>query len=191
MPACCQRIERLAFYDVLTGLPNLRLLMDRLQHALHNSNRDSLMGALLFIGLDNFKDLNDTQGHDMGDCLLRQVAIRLGECVREADTVARLGGDEFVVMLSKLSSDPVEAASQAESVGRKILQNLNKAYRLGFLEHHSTPSIGITLFNDHRLGIDELLKRADLAPCTSPRRQAATPCGFMTRRCRPWWLHVP
>lgn len=158
-----ERIERLAFYDVLTGLPNRRLLMDRLQHALHNSSRDGLMGALLFIDLDNFKDLNDTQGHDMGDRLLRQVAIRLGECVREADTVARLGGDEFVVMLSKLSNDPVEAASQAENVGRKILQNLNQSYRLGLQEHHSTPSIGITLFDDHRLGIDELLKRADLA----------------------------
>lgn len=158
-----ERIERLAFYDVLTGLPNRRLLMDRLQHALHSSSRDGLMGALLFIDLDNFKDLNDTQGHDMGDRLLRQVAIRLGECVREADTVARLGGDEFVVMLSKLSNDPVEAASQAQSVGHKILRSLNQSYSLGLQEHHSTPSIGITLFDDHRLGIDELLKRADLA----------------------------
>lgn len=158
-----ERIERLAFYDVLTGLPNRRLLMDRLQHALHNSGRDGLMGALLFIDLDNFKDLNDTQGHEMGDRLLRQVAIRLGECVREVDTVARLGGDEFVVILSKLTGDPAEAGSQAESVGRKILGNLNQPYRLGVQEHHSTPSIGIALFDDHCVGIDELLKRADLA----------------------------
>ena len=158
-----ERVERLAFYDVLTGLPNRRLLMDRLQHALRNSGRDGLMGALLFIDLDNFKDLNDTQGHDMGDRLLRQVAIRLGECVRESDTVARLGGDEFVVLLSKLSSDQVEAASQVEGVGRKILTILNQPYRLGGQDHHSTPSLGIALFDDHRLSIDELLKRADLA----------------------------
>ena len=158
-----ERIEQLAFYDVLTGLPNRRLLMDRLQHALHNSGRDGLMGALLFIDLDNFKDLNDTQGHDMGDHLLKQVAIRLGECVREVDTVARLGGDEFVVILSKLSSEPAEAAAQAEIVGGKILATLNQSYRLGTRDHHSTPSIGVTLFDDQRLSIDELLKRADLA----------------------------
>ena len=158
-----ERIERLAFYDVLTGLPNRRLLMDRLQHALYNSGRDGLMGALLFIDLDNFKDLNDTQGHDMGDRLLKQVGIRLGECVREVDTVARLGGDEFVVMLSKLKREPAEAAAQAEIVGGKILAALNQSYRLGTQEHHSTPSIGITLFDGHQLGIDELLKRADLA----------------------------
>lgn len=158
-----EKIERLAFYDVLTGLPNRRLLMDRLQHALATSGRDSSPGALLFIDLDNFKDLNDTQGHDMGDQLLKQVAVRLGECVREVDTVARLGGDEFVVMLEKLSGDANEAAAQAESVGRKILTTLNQPYRMGGNEHHSTPSIGITLFHDHLLSIDELLKRADLA----------------------------
>ncbi|MDO9197090.1 EAL domain-containing protein, partial [Rhodoferax sp.] len=156
-------IERLAFYDVLTGLPNRRLLMDRLQHALATSGRDSSPGALLFIDLDNFKDLNDTQGHDMGDQLLKQVAVRLGECVRDADTVARLGGDEFVVMLEKLGREPNEAAALAEGVGRKILSMLSRPYRMGDAEHHSTPSIGITLFHDHLLSIDELLKRADLA----------------------------
>ena len=158
-----QEIERLAFYDVLTGLPNRRLLLDRLQHAMFASGRDHSPGALLFIDLDNFKDLNDTQGHDMGDKLLKQVAIRLGECVREADTVARLGGDEFVVLLEKLSANADEAATQAEAVGRKILATLNQPYRMADNEHHSTPSIGITLFHDHLTGIDELLKRADLA----------------------------
>lgn len=112
-----EKIERLAFYDALTGLPNRRLLIDRLQHALAFSDRDRLSGALLFIDLDNFKDLNDTKGHDMGDQLLKQVAIRLAECVRDADTVARLGGDEFVVMLEKLSRDPNEAAAHAEGGG--------------------------------------------------------------------------
>jgi diguanylate cyclase (GGDEF)-like protein/PAS domain S-box-containing protein len=157
------KIERLAFYDALTGLPNRRLLIDRLQNALALTEREGLTGALLFIDLDNFKDLNDTQGHDMGDQLLTQVAIRLGECVRDADTVARLGGDEFVVMLQKLSNDPNEAAAHAESVGKKILSTLNQAYRLGGNEYHSTPSIGIALFHDNVLTIDELLKRADLA----------------------------
>ena len=158
-----EEIEQLAFYDVLTGLPNRRLLMDRLQHALNNNKRDGLMGALLFIDLDNFKDLNDTQGHDMGDRLLKQVAIRLGECVRDVDTVARLGGDEFVVVLSKLSSERAEAAAQAEIVGGQILATLNQSYRLGTRDYYSTPSIGITLLDDHQLSIDELLKRADLA----------------------------
>lgn len=158
-----EKIERLAFYDALTGLPNRRLLIDRLQHALAFSDRDRLSGALLFIDLDNFKDLNDTKGHDMGDQLLKQVAIRLAECVRDADTVARLGGDEFVVMLEKLSRDPNEAAAHAEGVGKKILSTLNQSYRLGGSEHHSTPSIGITLFHDQMLDMDELLKRADLA----------------------------
>ncbi len=158
-----EKIERLAFYDALTGLPNRRLLIDRLQHALVCSDRDRLSGALLFIDLDNFKDLNDTKGHDMGDQLLRQVAIRLAECVRDADTVARLGGDEFVVMLEKLSRDPDEAAAHAEGVGQKILSTLNQSYRLGGIEHHSTPSIGIALFHDQMQDIDELLKRADLA----------------------------
>ncbi|MEY3446052.1 MAG: hypothetical protein RIR45_807 [Pseudomonadota bacterium] len=158
-----EQIERLAFYDALTGLPNRRLLIDRLQTALAVSDREGLTGALLFIDLDNFKDLNDTQGHDMGDQLLRQVADRLGECVRDVDTVARLGGDEFVVMLQKLSQNFNEAAAHAESVGQKILLTLNQAYRLGAHEHHSTPSIGIALFQDDLLTVDELLKRADLA----------------------------
>ncbi|QDL54965.1 sensor domain-containing protein [Rhodoferax aquaticus] len=157
------KIERLAFFDALTGLPNRRLLMDRLQHALALTEREGQTGALLFIDLDNFKDLNDTRGHDMGDQLLKQVAIRLHECVRDADTVARLGGDEFVVMLQKLSSDQDDAATHAEAVGRKILATLNQSYRLSGSDFHSTPSIGIALFHDNKLSVDELLKRADLA----------------------------
>jgi diguanylate cyclase (GGDEF)-like protein/PAS domain S-box-containing protein len=158
-----QEIERLAFFDVLTALPNRRLLMDRLQQALTASGRDRSSGALLFIDLDNFKDLNDTQGHETGDQLLKQVAVRLTECVREVDTVARLGGDEFVVMLERLSAEPVEAAAQAEGVGRKILMALNQPYSLAGLQHHSTPSIGITRFHDQQMGMDELLKQADVA----------------------------
>lgn len=157
------RIERLAFYDVLTGLPNRRLLLDRLQHALVTSGRERSAGALLFIDLDNFKDLNDTQGHDVGDLLLKQVAQRLVDCVREADTVARLGGDEFVVMLQNLESNVAAVIAQVEQVGKKILASLNQVYLMGALEHHSTPSIGVTLFEDHQQTVDELLRQADLA----------------------------
>jgi diguanylate cyclase (GGDEF)-like protein/PAS domain S-box-containing protein len=157
------QIERLAFYDALTGLPNRRLLLDRLNKALASSSRRSTEGALLFIDLDNFKVLNDTLGHQMGDELLKQVAARLQTCVRNNDTVARLGGDEFVVMLEDLGTSTNEAATQAEGVGRKILQTLNEYYDLGGREHHSSPSVGITLFHHNEHTVDELLKRADLA----------------------------
>ena len=137
--------------------------MDRLQQALVTSARDKAPGALLFIDLDNFKDLNDTQGHDVGDLLLQQVAQRLVDSVREADTVARLGGDEFVVLLHNLDARIEFATTQVEQVGRKILASLNQPYVLTGLEHHSTPSIGVTLFLEHLQTVDELLKQADLA----------------------------
>ena len=156
-------IKRLAFHDHLTQLPNRRLLMDRLRRAMAISARHQREGALLFIDLDRFKTLNDTFGHDRGDLLLQQVAERLTTCVREGDTVARLGGDEFVVMLEDLSGNPQEAASQARLVGEKILATLNQPYWLAGHEHHSTPSIGITLFNHHQEPVENLLKRADLA----------------------------
>ena len=158
-----KKIEQLAFYDELTCLPNRRLLGDRLHKALVNVARKGRHGALIFIDLDNFKDLNDTQGHDVGDQLLQQVALRLRECVREVDTVARLGGDEFVVMLEELNPYAGEAALQADGTARKILATLNQPYELRGHHHHSTPSIGIALFHDQMQSVDELLKRADLA----------------------------
>ena len=157
------RIELLAFSDPLTGLPNRRLLMDRLHQALAASARLGLCGAVLLIDLDDFKTLNDTLGHDKGDLLLQQVAQRLTTCVRAGDTVARLGGDEFVVMLEGLAEYPKDAASQAEAVGEKILAALNQPYLLAGVENRSTPSIGITLFNGLQNSIEELLKWADLA----------------------------
>jgi diguanylate cyclase (GGDEF)-like protein/PAS domain S-box-containing protein len=156
-------IQRLAFYDPLTHLPNRRLLLDRLQHALASSARTDRMGALLFIDLDNFKMLNDTLGHDQGDLLLKQVAQRLLACVREGDSVARLGGDEFVIVLEDLSTVANEAAAQAESVGEKILAALNASYDLQGHNYHNTPSIGVTLFWGHLNSVDELMKYADLA----------------------------
>jgi diguanylate cyclase (GGDEF)-like protein/PAS domain S-box-containing protein len=156
-------INNLAFYDPLTGLPNRRLLLDRLKQALATSARQHHHGALLFIDLDNFKDLNDNRGHQIGDLLLQQVATRLSACTREGDTTARFGGDEFVVMLENMSPVAKEAAEQARVVGDKILSSLNLPYQLADYAHHSTPSIGITLFSEHHGTTDDLLKRADLA----------------------------
>ena len=158
-----RKIQRLAFYDALTGLPNRQLLADRLQQALATSQRSGRGGALLFIDLDNFKTLNDTLGHEKGDQLLQQVARRLLSCVREADTVARLGGDEFVVMLEALSEDLDEIAVQAGSVGEKILAALGQPYEFGHGVHQSGASIGIAPFRDRNDSVGELLKRADIA----------------------------
>lgn len=156
-------IERLAFFDVLTGLPNRRLLLDRLNCAIAASVRGRGHGALLFIDLDNFKALNDTRGHHVGDALLKQVAQRLVGCVRGVDTVARLGGDEFVVMLEELSATESVAASQCDMVGQKILHALNVPYQIEGQVSHSSPSIGATLFLDDLQSVDDLLQRADMA----------------------------
>jgi len=158
-----KKIRNLAFYDPLTKLPNRRLLMDRLQQAMASSNRNLGYGALLFIDLDNFKALNDTRGHDTGDQLLTQAAQRLQSCVRDGDTVARVGGDEFAVILQDLSEDEKQAATQVEMLAEKIRRALNQPYSLLGGQHHSTSSIGISLFVDHEIGIEELLKRADTA----------------------------
>jgi diguanylate cyclase (GGDEF)-like protein/PAS domain S-box-containing protein len=157
-----EKINALAFFDQLTGLPNRTLLLDRLKQAMTASDRSGSHGALLFIDLDNFKELNDTLGHEMGDLLLKQVAQRLTQCVREGDTVARLGGDEFVVILTNLGKGEREAATGTETAAEKILATLNQIYRFGELAHHSTASIGATLFNGHPISIDNLMKQADL-----------------------------
>jgi diguanylate cyclase (GGDEF)-like protein/PAS domain S-box-containing protein len=161
--ASAEEIERLAFYDPLTKLPNRRLLQDRLKAALAACCRSGHKGALLFIDLDNFKTLNDTLGHDMGDLLLQLVAGRLNACVRACDTVARLGGDEFVVMLQDLSGQSFEATRQAEKVGNKLLMALNEPYKLAARDYVSTPSIGAALFHGHEPNPEELLKQADIA----------------------------
>jgi len=156
-------IERLAYHDPLTRLPNRLLLADRLKQAIASSLRTNHAGALLFIDLDNFKSLNDTLGHDMGDFLLQQVGQRLEACVRAGDTVARLGGDEFLVMLLDLSADPLETATQAESIGEKILASFSEQFFLNNHVYRCTASIGITLFSDFRQSMDELMKQADIA----------------------------
>jgi len=157
------KIEHLAFYDSLTGLPNRRLLHDRLQHTFAAGARHNNYGALLFIDLDHFKTLNDAKGHNVGDLLLIDVANRLRASVYEGDTIARLGGDEFVVILENLSEDIQQAAAFTEIVTEKILSAISLPYSLEGYEYHSSASIGISLFRKHEITADELLKRADAA----------------------------
>ncbi len=159
-----EEIAQLAFYDPLTGLPNRRLMKDRLHLALAASARTGRESALMFIDLDQFKRINDTLGHDLGDQLLQQVARRLAACTREGDTVARLGGDEFVVMLAAdLADSPSDTAALARLVGEKILAALNRPYEIDGRECHCSASIGITLLGGHHSTVDELLRRADQA----------------------------
>lgn len=158
-----EKIESLAFYDPLTRLPNRRLLLDRLQQALVLHARSGRQGALMFIDLDNFKNINDTQGHAVGDLLLAEVASRLQSCVREGDTIARTGGDEFIVLLEDMDADEQVAANHAETVGEKILEILGQPYNINGNMQRSTVSIGITLFRGSVKTTEEMLQRADVA----------------------------
>lgn len=167
-----ERIHALAFYDELTMLPNRRLLNDRVEQAMAASKRSGLFDALMFIDLDNFKPLNDTHGHDVGDLLLMEVAERITSCVREVDTVARFGGDEFVVVLRELGEDKAESAAQASIVAEKIRAILAEPYTLEFqqkdgtettVEYHCTSSIGVVLLINHKASQEDILKWADMA----------------------------
>ncbi|OOY38634.1 hypothetical protein BOV90_08570 [Solemya velum gill symbiont] len=158
-----QKIESLAFFDQLTGLPNRTLLLDRLKQLIAVSMRNSQYSAMLMIDLDHFKNLNDTLGHDKGDIFLAQVARRLEDCTRAIDTVARLGGDEFIIILPELSPDKKRAADLAEKVTEKILEALNQDYKLDGNSHHSSASIGVCLFGTESITTEDLMKQADLA----------------------------
>jgi len=167
-----ERVRQMAFYDTLTKLPNRRLLNDRLIQAIAVSKRSGCYSALMFLDLDNFKPLNDTHGHAIGDLLLIEVAERLKKCVRETDTVARFGGDEFVVMLGELDADKNSSTNQARLVAEKISEILAEPYRLivnhqkkqdSAVEHHCTASIGVVMFINQELDPDEILKKADAA----------------------------
>lgn len=158
-----EKIHQLAFYDPLTNLPNRRLLMDRLGRAMATTRRHLRFGAVLMIDLDNFKTLNDTQGHNVGDQLLVQIGRRIQACTRTEDTVSRTGGDEFVVVMEALHAEQEQAAIHAEVVAEKIRQILSQLIPLEHLAYESSGSIGVTLFCNENISIDELLKRADMA----------------------------
>lgn len=158
-----EKIKKLAYYDPLTHLPNRRLLAERLTQILDAGRQSKLMGAMLYIDIDNFKTLNDTHGHKAGDLLLQEVARRLTTCVRDSDTVARLAGDEFVVILGELSPVSDDAAAQAKIVAEKILALICQTYRLNGREYHSTSSIGITVIGEIEDNIDDVRQRADVA----------------------------
>ncbi len=169
--AAADKIEHLAFYDPLTDLPNRRLLLDRLQQALASSARHQRHGALMLLDMDDFKTLNDTLGHDVGDKFLVEVGRRIQGCVREGDTVARQGGDEFVIILEDLNVDSL-AAIQVEAVAAKILNAVSQPYLLELTvtnglrstqSYHCTSSVGIALFRGNAISVDELIKRADTA----------------------------
>lgn len=156
-------IFNLAFKDPLTGLPNRRLMLERLSHAISASERTKLCGGLLFLDLDNFKSLNDTFGHAYGDLLLIEVSNRLVNSVREVDTVARLGGDEFVVLLENVSSLPEEASQYVDQIAEKIRSNLSMVYNLKSNIHYISSSIGACLFHGKQQSPDDILKYADMA----------------------------
>jgi len=158
-----ERINQLAFFDQLTGLPNRTLLLDRLHQVMASNARSGAHAALLFVDLDRFKTVNDTLGHDVGDRLLKQVALRLLACVRSEDTVARFGGDEYIVLLTGLSAVQRDAVEQADVVGQKILARLREVYQLDPVNYFITPSIGITLFVAEPADTDALLIQADIA----------------------------
>jgi diguanylate cyclase (GGDEF)-like protein len=166
------QLRELAFHDALTGLPNRLMLSDRINQTMASSKRSGLYSAVMFIDLDNFKPLNDAYGHEVGDLLLKDVARRLNESVREMDTVARVGGDEFVVMLSGLCADRAASTEQAAGVAEKIRASVVVPYRLtvprhaqadDVVEHHCSASIGVVMFADHEASHTDILKRADVA----------------------------
>ena len=154
-----ERVVHLAHHDLLTDLPNRALLSDRLSQALAQARRDRDTLALMFIDLDRFKPVNDCLGHDIGDLLLQQVALRLRDCApRESDTVSRLGGDEFVILLAQ-----IDKAADAAVVAGKVLVALGRPFLIGPHAIEISASIGIAVYPQHGDDVDRLLKNADIA----------------------------
>lgn len=156
-------LEYQATHDNLTGLPNRLLLLDRIEHAITRVVRHKLVGGLIFIDLDNFKVVNDTLGHDIGDALLIMVAKKIKEVIREEDTIARIGGDEFIVLLDNIGNNKLDAKVNITNLAEKIKDTLNA---IKYIEGHinvSTPSIGVTLFSDASVSVKDIIKQADTA----------------------------
>jgi len=167
-----EQVRQLAFHDTLTGLPNRRMLGDRLTQAMSASKRSGLYGALMFLDLDNFKRLNDLHGHAVGDMLLTEVATRLTGCLRAMDTVARFGGDEFVLLLGELDADKAKSIAQARVVAEKIRASVQAPYQLKVsqngqtdttVQHQCSASIGVVVFAGHQSSQTDIMKRADVA----------------------------
>lgn len=158
-----KEVEKLAFYDALTRLPNRRLFLNRLKKAILQSRHRQTYSALLFIDLDHFKNLNDSYGHDVGDLLIIEVASRITSCLRENDLVARLGGDEFVVILENIGKDSTEINSSVLTICEKVLESVAAESKLNSITYTSTCSIGVCLFMDEYQRAEDILKRADTA----------------------------
>lgn len=173
-----KQIEQLAFYDPLTGLPNRRMLMDRLEERLALAKRGVCGGAVLFLDLDQFKNINDSLGHSVGDQLLFKFSNRLRDCLREQDVIARIGGDEFVILLVSDDADKVHLSRQAFLVATKIIEILSRPFQLEDNEYHITASIGISLYPDTHQGIEDILKQADTAMYQAKNNGRNTYCFF-------------
>jgi diguanylate cyclase (GGDEF)-like protein len=180
LEAAAEKTHRLAFYDFLTNLPNRVLLRERLEDALKRSSLQGTACALMLIDLDDFKTLNDTVGHDVGDVLLKEVARRIVSCVRKADTASRFGGDEFVVMLEGLSADLESATAEAKVIGEKILHACRHPIHLDNYDYDGTSSIGVTVFRGSQVAGDQLLKQADLAMYRAKSQGRNALCFFDT-----------
>ncbi len=175
------QILQMAYNDTLTGLPNRRLLLDRLQQSIVSNARRNEHGAVLFIDLDNFKQLNDTYGHDMGDQLLSEVARRLRKLMRKSDTVARLAGDEFVIFLEWLGPDRAIAEQKTCAVAEKVLTTLAKPFQSGHTVHFGTASVGAVCFDGSIRSVDSILKDADSA-MYSAKKAAVMPSACSNRQ---------
>lgn len=173
-----QEVQHLAFFDVLTGLPNRRLLLDRLHYSLASSQRNRQHGCLVFLDLDHFKNVNDNMGHEKGDMLLKRVALRLTHCVREVDTVARFGGDEFVILLNDLGHDADDATQKIGAIANKILDAFDTPFELDSEALRCTPSMGVTMFEGSRTKADDLLRQADMALYQAKDRGRNQMCYF-------------
>jgi diguanylate cyclase (GGDEF)-like protein len=156
-------IHKLAFYDPLTGLPNRRLLFDRINQAIIHCQRSKTFGAIIFLDLDRFKNINDSLGHSIGDELLKEISERLKHTLRSEDTVARLGGDEFVLLLPSISSSERGAINFSEQLARKVLHSFKSEIQVDGHHLRSSASIGVTLFPSKDDTPEDLLRQADNA----------------------------
>ena len=158
-----QKIQSLAFYDSLTNLPNRQMLLDRLRFAMLTSGRNKFYGAVIFLDLDHFKELNDSLGHDSGDSLLVEVARRMSDNVREVDMVSRFGGDEFVILLEHLDPDSTISLQKASQVAHKVKTAISQPFLLNYLDYYLSASMGVCLFQGSEVSADEVIRRADIS----------------------------